>query len=37
MKTDEFRRLQIGIGRPVSKDEDVVSKYVLSNFSSSEK
>lgn len=30
LKTDDFLRLKIGIGRPESHDAEVISKYVLS-------
>lgn len=36
LKTDEFWRVRIGIGRPVSRDEDEVADYVLSKFTANE-
>lgn len=37
LKSDSFRRLQLGIGRPLSREPDVVADYVLKDFSTSEK
>jgi peptidyl-tRNA hydrolase len=34
--TKKIKRLQIGISRPESRDPDIVSRYVLQRFSSSE-
>lgn len=34
---NDFRRLQLGIDRPVSHQPDDVAKYVLCNFSKSER
>ena len=31
----DFKRLQLGIDRPVSHDPDDVARYVLSNFNKS--
>ena len=36
LKSNDFKRLRIGIGRPKSRDRESVSQYVLSNFSKSE-
>ena len=36
IKSKNIKKLQIGISRPVSRDPEIVSKYVLSNFPSSE-
>lgn len=36
LKTDEFWRVRIGIGRPVSRQEAEVADYVLSKFSANE-
>jgi peptidyl-tRNA hydrolase, PTH1 family len=34
--SDEFARVRIGIGRPQSKDSEVVAKYVLEQFGEEE-
>lgn len=31
-KNEDFEKIKIGIGRPNSKDPDIVGKYVLSKF-----
>jgi len=33
----DFMRLGVGIGRPESKDSDIVAKYVLGKFTSHER
>lgn len=33
----EFKRLQLGIGRPNSRDPEAVSNYVLQNFTKAER
>ncbi len=33
LRTNSFKRLQLGIARPESRDPEVVAKYVLTNFS----
>ena len=35
-KLDSFEKIKVGIGRPVSKEPEVVSKFVLSRFSRSD-
>lgn len=35
-KNDSYEKIKIGIGRPDSRDPDIVSDYVLSNFSKKE-
>lgn len=37
MKTDDFKRLQLGIDRPNSRDPEIVANYVLTNFNSKER
>lgn len=37
LRGNDFKRLQLGIGRPSSRDPDAVAKYVLSNFRNAEK
>jgi len=37
LQTKDFHRLGIGIGRPESRDSDVVAKYVLGKLTSFEK
>ena len=34
IKSNDFEKIKIGIGRPNSKDPDVVANYCLSNFPS---
>lgn len=34
LKTYDFKRIRVGIGRPESRNSFVVSRYVTSNFSS---
>jgi PTH1 family peptidyl-tRNA hydrolase len=34
--SEEFARVRIGIGRPQSKDSEVVAKYVLEQFEEEE-
>lgn len=36
-KTKDIMRLQLGIGRPESRDPDVISEYVLGRMSKSER
>lgn len=36
LKSKDFKRLQIGIDRPASREPEVVAKYVLSQFGASE-
>lgn len=36
LKTDDFLRLKIGVGRPESHDAEVISKYVLSKIPNNE-
>lgn len=36
LKTDDFMRLKIGVGRPESHDAEVISKYVLSKIPNNE-
>jgi PTH1 family peptidyl-tRNA hydrolase len=36
LNTDEFARVRIGIGRPESKESQVVAKYVLEEFGEQE-
>jgi PTH1 family peptidyl-tRNA hydrolase len=33
----DFERLQLGIGRPNSRDPEAVSNYVLQNFTKAER
>lgn len=33
LKSNDFQKIKIGIGRPNSKDPEVVANYVLGNFS----
>ena len=37
LQTNKFKRLEIGISRPESREPEVVSKYVLGNFKNNEK
>ena len=37
VKSKEFKRLQIGIGRPTSRDPEDVANYVLQNFRKNER
>lgn len=34
---NDFKRLQLGINRPASRDPDDVARYVLSNFNKTER
>lgn len=37
LKGKEFKRLQLGIDRPASRQPEDVAKYVLQNFSKAER